>query len=187
MLWSRYVVGYHGCDAELARKVVCREERLRASTNDYDWLGNGIYFWEGSSQRALEWAEKLATDPESSVKKPGVIGAVIDLGECLNLVEAEYLELVQAAYQRLVITSKESNSPLPQNSGHDYARRALDCAVFETLHQYVEEFEDGAGFDTVRAFFIEGEPVYPTSGIRHRDHIQICVRNPDQIIGYFLP
>jgi hypothetical protein len=39
----------------------------------------------------------------------------------------------------------------------------------------------------VRAFFVEGQELYATAGLRSLDHIQICVRNPRSIIGYFLP
>jgi hypothetical protein len=64
--------------------------------------------------------------------------------------------------------------------------RYLDKAVFETLHKLREQ--DGkAGFDTVRAFFVEGQALYETAGLRSLDHIQICIRNPRNIIGYFLP
>lgn len=40
-------------------------------------------------------------------------------------------------------------------------------------------------FDTVRAVFTEGEPLYPTAGFRRKTHIQICVRNPKNIKGVF--
>jgi len=39
----------------------------------------------------------------------------------------------------------------------------------------------------VRAFFVEGEPLYENAGLRTLDHVQICVRDPRKIIGYFLP
>lgn len=81
MLWSRFTIGYHGCDADLAKRIVCREDSLLPSENNYDWLGNGIYFWEGSAQRAYEWAQTQAQSPESAIKNPGVLGAVINLGE----------------------------------------------------------------------------------------------------------
>ena len=41
---SNLIIGFHGCDESVVRKVVNGEENLIASTNDYDWLGNGIYF-----------------------------------------------------------------------------------------------------------------------------------------------
>ena len=37
---SNLVVGFHGCDESVVRKVVNGNENLIASTNDYDWLGN---------------------------------------------------------------------------------------------------------------------------------------------------
>jgi hypothetical protein len=36
------------------------------STNEWDWLGHGIYFWEHSPERALRWAqERLAKSGEA--------------------------------------------------------------------------------------------------------------------------
>jgi hypothetical protein len=74
---------------------------------------------------------------------------------------------------------------MPRNSGKDLRARRLDCAVFETLHRFQAE-KGLPSFDTVRAFFMEGEPLYENAGIRRLDHIQICVRNPNAIQGYFL-
>ena len=55
---SNLVIGFHGCDQSVVDKVVAGGENLLASTNDYDWLGNGIYFWENNEARALQWAEQ---------------------------------------------------------------------------------------------------------------------------------
>lgn len=54
------VIGFHGCDKSVSDKVITGEENLLASKNDYDWLGNGIYFWENNEDRALEWAIQLS-------------------------------------------------------------------------------------------------------------------------------
>ncbi len=186
MLWSRYVIGYHGCDTTLAEQVVCKKQKLNVSSNDYDWLGSGIYFWEGSQKRAVEWAVQAAADGNPKIKKPGVLGAVIDVGECLNLVEVEYLELVAKAYATMEELHKIAGTQLPQNVGKDLGARNLDRAVFEFLHSSRKE-DNLHAFDTVRAFFIEGDALYPGSGIRGMDHIQICVRHPNQSIGFFLP
>lgn len=54
------------------------------------------------------------------------------------------------------------------------------------LHHLSEE----AGlppFDSVLGFFNEGQPVYPTAGLRTLDHVQVCVRNPACITGFFRP
>jgi hypothetical protein len=45
----------------------------------------------------------------------------------------------------------------------------------------------GAGFDTVRCGFIEGDRAFPGSGIFQQSHIQIAVRNPACILGVFRP
>ena len=45
----------------------------------------------------------------------------------------------------------------------------------------------GEPFDSVRCAFEEGEPSFPGSGILDKTHIQICIRNPICIKGYFHP
>ena len=42
-------------------------------------------------------------------------------------------------------------------------------------------------FDSVRGLFVEGGEVYPGSGFRSKTHVQICVVNPNCIIGCFIP
>jgi hypothetical protein len=62
----------------------------------------------------------------------------------------------------------------------------LDCAVIQTLHE-VREKSKLPPFDSVRGVFWEGSPLYPNAGFREKDHIQICIRNPNCVKGYFLP
>ena len=56
-LATSFVLGYHGCDADIARRAVLEGVNIIKSDKDYDWLGPGAYFWESDPQRALEWAE----------------------------------------------------------------------------------------------------------------------------------
>src|SRR5690606_4350330 len=42
-------------------------------------------------------------------------------------------------------------------------------------------------FDSVRGVFWEGAELYPNAGFREKDHIQLCIRNPNCIKGYFYP
>jgi hypothetical protein len=51
----------------------------------------------------------------------------------------------------------------------------------------MREAEGELPFDTVRAAFIEGPPLYENAGFHEQTHIQICVRGPQQIMGYFRP
>jgi hypothetical protein len=73
------VIGFHGCDRSSAEKVLSCDEMMYESVNDYDWLGHGVYFWEQNLDRAWDWAKS-----QTKIKNPAVIGAVIDLGRCLN-------------------------------------------------------------------------------------------------------
>ena len=53
-----FVFGYHGCDESVKSAVLFGKEHLRPSTNDYDWLGRGIYFWEQNAERAMDFAQE---------------------------------------------------------------------------------------------------------------------------------
>lgn len=39
---SNLVIGFHGCDKTVVDAVVAGKTDLLSSTNDYDWLVNGI-------------------------------------------------------------------------------------------------------------------------------------------------
>ncbi len=125
------VIGFHGCDLKVFESVIYNAEPLLPSTNDYDWLGKGIYFWEQNLERAKEWASD-----RTSIQQPAVIGAIIDLGHCLNLMDSEYINLLKEEHTLLCDEFQELELPLPKNSGgtKDEALRRLDCAVVEHLH-----------------------------------------------------
>jgi hypothetical protein len=186
MVSRSLVLGYHGCDLAIAEKIVLGRIQQRPSTNEHDWLGSGFYFWEDSHARAFRWAQAEAAEEERKVKTPGVLGAIIDLGNCLNLIDAEHLDLVKAAHRAYLEFCRNSDLQPAQNQGKDIGSRKLDKAVFETLHKLREQ-EAKPPFGTVRAFFVEGEPLYENAGLRALDHVQVCVRDPGKIIGYFLP
>jgi hypothetical protein len=91
---SGLVLAFHGCDRSVANAVINSKIQLKESENDYDWLGHGIYFWENSPSRAFEYANYLHKNPgraKHPVKEPAVIGAVINLGFCLDLLDYENL------------------------------------------------------------------------------------------------
>jgi hypothetical protein len=181
MPWDRFVLGYHGCDHSILNDVLTGKQDLRVSRDDYDWLGNGIYFWEDSYQRAYQWAHQ-----STRIEHPAVLGAVINLGHCLNLLDVEHLETVRIAYQTLQRTATQAETQMPANRGETFKDRKLDCAVIETLHGMRHE-ETLEPYQTVRGFFVEGEPLYKGAGLRNQDHIQLCVRDTDSIVGLFLP
>jgi hypothetical protein len=51
-------IGFHGCDISIYKKVLHDNRKLTPSKNEYDWLGNGIYFWEYNYHRAYEFASE---------------------------------------------------------------------------------------------------------------------------------
>ncbi len=64
--------------------------------------------------------------------------------------------------------------------------RKLDCAVIQTIHAFNED-QSQLEYDSVRGVFVEGDKLYPNSGFNERNHIQLCIRNPNCIKGYFHP
>lgn len=186
------VIGFHGCSEEIFNAVVRRGETIRWSTNDYDWLGHGIYFWEQNYERAKLWAEKRSC--RNKEFRPAVIGAVIDLGNCLNLMDSRYIEMLEDEYDLLVDDINLAGAPLPQNrGGDDWLLRKLDCAVVEHLHARLAEMGEDRNdtrieqFDSARGLFSEGPEIYPRAGIKRGTHVQICIRNPNCIKGVFAP
>ena len=203
------VVAYHGCDQSGANEVIQEGKSLKYSENNYDWLGTGIYFWEGSDDHARQWAEHGA----QGVKSPAVVGAFIKLGNCLDLLDTEQLRRVKTTYDLLKTELEILGEPLPENTSTRYGisfNRKLDCRVINYLHQLNKrsiltdlglDSDDTLSsgtitrrvrnhpswFDSVRGMFPEGKPLYSGAGFRKENHIQLCIRNPNCIIGYFQP
>lgn len=184
------VIGFHGCDKTVQKQLLETKLNIKKSEKLYNWLGSGMYFWEGNLSRAGEWAVKLKD--AGRIKTPSVIGSVIDLGSCLDLVNTDSLLLLKSSYDMFVEShSRIPGNVLPENKkdkkgNYDLLLRYLDCAVIESLHQFYRD-TNKKEFDSVRAVFWEGEELYPNAGFREKNHIQICIRNPNCIKGYFLP
>lgn len=192
MRFPSLVLGYHGCDYDVAESILAGKEEVRSSTNTYDWLGSGAYFWENNPSRALSWATLLAKSNSKKIRTPAVIGAIIDPGNCLDLAEESSLKLVKAAFEIFSLVSHVSELPLPVNEpGYkgdlDLVKRHLDCAVLNFL-QESRAAEGLAAYHTVRAPFSEGGELFKGSKLMDKTHVQWCVRDPKRsIIGYFRP
>lgn len=192
--YPNIIIGFHGCDKDVAYKILSKEIDFKFSINPYDWLGHGIYFWEFNHLRALEYAKELKKRNvrEQKIKTPFCIGAVLDLGHCLNLINSESLKILKSGYAILEKYHKEIRNPLPENrrpadsTDMDFLLRYLDCAVIETIHK-MNEINHIHPYDSVRGMFWEGSELYPNAGFKEKNHIQICIRNPNCIKGVFLP
>ena len=182
-LTASFVLAYHGCDKAVAEKLLLRED-FKLSQNEYDWLGTGIYFWEANPIRGLEFAKEVqGLARGQKIEMPAVVGAVVELGLCLDLTTSAGIQQVKDSYPEYVKACEAAGYPLLTNSS-DQLRRPLDCAVINLLHE-VRIKTGQLPIDTVRGVFVEGEPIYDGAGIRHKTHIQICVCNPECIKGIF--
>ena len=184
------VLAYHGCSLETAHELLGGLSFL-PSTQDYDWLGAGVYFWENDVLRAYQWA----TEVRRNFDHPSVVGAVIELGHCLDLTTQSGITAVKLAYEKFIVTSESDGVPIPvnvdtaRNPSGDKILRRLDCAVMNYLYKIAKTEQESdpqsQPYATVRAMFPEGKELYPGAGFRDKTHIQVCVREPEQIMGIF--
>ncbi|HVZ98453.1 MAG TPA: hypothetical protein VG847_16340 [Chitinophagaceae bacterium] len=185
------VLGFHSCDKEVGMRIINGGDQLKPSKNPWDWLGEGVYFWEHNPEKSLEYSIKCALNKQKfagEINTPFVIGAIIELGNCLNLVEPQSLKIVKAAYNELKVTTEKAGKNMPVNNG---SNRRLDCAVIQSIHESnrreLENSGNGFMYDTVRSPFHEGLAVYEGSNFTEGLHIEIAVLNTSLIRGYFLP
>lgn len=185
--YERAVIAYHGCDREVAEAILAGGE-FKPSDNDYDWLGSGIYFWEYGYDRAARFADEQKE--RGKVTTPTVIGALIQLGNCFDLMDTRFTDELPDAFDMLKQIHDATGRPLPSNSGKtpDKKLRRLDCAVLNLyLKAQERDAADPRRFDTIRCGFLEGEPAFEGSGIYRQSHIQLAVRNPACVLGVSRP
>ncbi len=197
-----FTIGYHGCDAVLASQLLSRETTFRYSKKPFEWLGHGMYFWEDNFDRAKAWAESKYR--KGLISQPAVIGAILNLRNCCDFSDKRFFDLFQKYHRELQRLSETSGEVLPVNyappgtNEPDRVSRNLDCSVIEYMHSRMQksctlntlkrnEQVTKSPFDSVRGVFQEGKPVFEGSGIYRDTHIQICIRNPECIVGFFMP
>jgi hypothetical protein len=102
--------------------------------------------------------------------------------------DSKFTDELPVAFEMLRRAHEEAGQPLPKNGGTtpDKKLRRLDCAVLNLYLTWLAD-DQGVSRDTVRCGFVEGEPAFQGSGIRHQSHVQIAVRNPACIVGVFRP
>ncbi len=186
MKYARQIIGYHGCSTAIADDLLSGKPFVQ-SENDYDWLGRGIYFWEFGPERARDWAKEQAKHKGFD---PAVVGAVIQLGRCFDLLDTKYTAELKDAFELLSNDYGANGKQMPRNMGNapDLKLRRLDCAV---LNYYLDGLEASAtspiAYQTVRGGFPEGEMAFDGSLIPRQTHIQVAVRDPACIVGTFRP
>jgi hypothetical protein len=162
-------IGYHGTSVERAARILA--EGFQASRNDYDWLGDGVYFFQDSPARAREWAV------ERFGEAAAVLGAEIDLNGCLDLLDPKWHRIVRRSYADLMERLRRMGAEKPRQTrgAHRLDRAVLNHAVRLSTKR-------GFTIRSVRGAFVEGEPLFPGSAMFSKSHVQIAVRDPSAIL-----
>ncbi len=111
---------------------------------------------------------------------------MIRLGFCFDLLDPDNVEYLLSVYNDFRESVEMSGEPLPENN-RKY--RKLDCAVFESAYQAIEEEPGHPAVDTSRGVYVPAggdRRVWEASWISRSAHIQLCVRNPACILGTWL-
>lgn len=156
--------GYHGTARDNLFSIL--EDGFVVSVNDYDWLGDGVYFFQDAPIRALMWAKERYGDDAA------VIGADIKIDNCIDLLDTGWSEFLADVYDKYLERIKKEGITLPkQSSGaHRLDREVLNYAV-SVLEQ------KGVVVKSIRAAFIEGSPIFPNSALFAKSHVQLAVRD----------
>jgi len=174
------VIGYHGTTNDAAKKII--DEGFQHSRETYDWLGDGIYFWQDAPRRAWEWAKNLSRRRH---KKAVVVGARIRFRtgkqegneQFIDLLDIPWERDLKKEYEQLKEEKEKEGLPIPKQS---QGAHRLDR---EVINRLVESRRlDGIKVPAARAAFQEGEPIYPDSDLHSRSHVQIVVRDQSIIL-----
>jgi hypothetical protein len=166
-------IGYHGTSTEAAQSIL--STGFEVSRNDYDWLGDGTYFFQDAPLRAWEWARQRFGD------NAAVVGAEIDLADCVDLLDIPWEHVVKDTYYRYVAQVIDSGRRLPRQTK---GAHRLDRHVMNYLAGWL--VRDGFKVRSMRAAFAEGRPLFPGSALLSRSHVQISVRDIGAITRVWL-
>lgn len=162
------VYGYHGTSQEKAQEIIDRGFNL--STNDYDWLGTGVYFFQDAPMRALAWASERYPD------SPAVIRSELVLENCIDLLDIAWNPIIRETYGMFILEYEKAKIPLPRQNPQKSKAHRLDCAFFNYIVEKILASQDVA-IGSIRAVFNEGDRIYSNSAIFDRSHIQILIRD----------
>lgn len=162
------VYGYHGTSQKSAQEII--EHGFDFSTNDYDWLGTGVYFFQDAPARAWAWAKTRYPD------SPAVIKSELVLDNCIDLLDITWNPIIRETYAIFVLEYQKANVPLPRQNPESSKAHRLDCAFFNYIVEKIFASQDET-IGSIRAVFNEGDRIYPNSAIFDRSHIQILIRD----------
>ena len=161
--------GYHGTSSTHA--AVIMRNGFVPSYNDYDCLGDGVYFFEDGPTQAGAWAARLHPS------EPAVVQADVRLDDCMDLKDGVgWVPLLARVHDELRRVGREHRLRLPRQSGNTHR---LDRLVIEVAVAILRR--EGMRIRAVRAVFAEGAPAFPGSFLSEGFHVQVAVRDADLI------
>lgn len=175
--YHRTIIGYHGTTIQNADKLVDGEP-FSESDNDDEWFGRGIYFWEHAPKQAWWWANRRTRKGLNGT--PAVIGAVIRLGNCFDLLDAPNVKILKTFGEQYQDNCKKFGIEMPRNFRH-YKNR--DCAVFNFLYEHFISKREP--IDSARGVYVSPRAgrIWEASWLYEDTHIQTCIRNPKNILA----
>lgn len=152
---------YHGTSKLNATNILQARKFSSSSGSDF-YLGDGIYFFDGSKDLAEWWAKKQF--PKYEI---GIIIANIQLGKCLDLTIPEHRNIVKNA-------KDEFEQKTPEEKITDALVINFICTIIEPE------------IETIRCIFKQGQlsKIYSGSHIFNTMHIVVCVKRHSNILDF---
>ena len=162
--YHRTIVAYHGTTAAAADRLVDGGE-FTPSSKIYEWLGKGVYFWEYAPRQAWWWTKELRRN-----SRPAVVGAMIRLGNCLDLLDPANVSSLKEVYDDIIPKWRSQGIPILRNV---LSRRSLDRAILNWV--YNQSDSTSTPIETCRGVYVPANSrrIWPGSWIHDEAHIQI--------------
>jgi hypothetical protein len=173
--YHRTVVAFHGTTVAAANRLV-NGGPFTPSSRIFEWLGTGVYFWEYAPKQAWWW-----TTEQRKNARPAVVGAMIRLGNCLDLLDPDNVRWLKGVHDDMMDKWRKAKVQIPVNVRD---KRNLDCAVLNWV--YTQSEAAPTPIETSRGVYVptdKAKRVWRGSWIYEEAHIQICVRKPQNILA----
>lgn len=154
---------YHGTLSENVNTII-KERKFIPTKGDDSYLGDGIYFYEGSRWLAAKWV----TRKNGNDAIIGIICATVNYGVCLNLNIPEHRNIIRKVKER--ISQRE-----------DIRSRGIRVTDALVINYYATNINKA--IDTIRLTYISTIKGKIYNGSIINDYMQpmLCVRNQDKI------
>lgn len=159
---------YHGTLLDDAKKIIIEKKFIPSKQKD-SYLGDGVYFYEGSRWLAANWVER--NHGVNAII--GIICACVHYGNCLNLNIPEHRLILKKVKEKI------SQQPDVKASGI----KITDALV---VNYYATNINKK--IDTVRLTYVRKErgKLYEDSNVHDYVHPMLCVRNQNKIKNIIL-